>query len=168
MLGTIRTVLRGRARWLTVAWVSGVGLGASTGAALAGSTSPLNGAVTQHLKAKAGRCGPAKNSTVFGTGMADLKGFGRAVATTSNCNGQTLVKAGRFLLTFKDGSTVRGTFQGTLKIGSAVGMITETLTVAGGTKRFARASGSGSVVGTEDLKTFVSKVQITGSIAYGD
>jgi hypothetical protein len=149
---------------VTVACLSGVLFAVTAGTALAGDqTSPFAGTVIQHVSGIVGRCGPAKDSTVLGVGTAELKGFGHAVATASNCNDPSVIRGGRFLLGFKDGSTIRGTYHGTVKQGPT---ISETLTITGGTKRFAGARGSANGTGTENFKTLVSKLQFSGSITY--
>jgi hypothetical protein len=164
MLGRSGRSHRRSVRTVTLACLSGLLFGVTAGTAVAGDqTSPFEGTVVQHVSGIVGRCGPAKDSTVLGVGTAELKVFGHAVATASNCNDPSVITGGRFLLRFKDGSSIRGTYHGTVTKGLA---ISETLTITGGTKRFAGARGSAKGSGTEDLKALVSKLHFSGSITY--
>jgi hypothetical protein len=94
--------------------------------------------------------------------------LGRFTGDTFSCvNLATLeVRDGRFAFEGADGSVVRGTYEldGT-PLSATVIRLDGTFTVTGGARRFAGASGGGSVTGQVDLAAGTLELSFDGSIS---
>jgi hypothetical protein len=132
---------------------------ASAVMALAGSRqASLQGVETGHFITNPGTTNPGtQGATIitddFAEGIAPRLGKYTLIAR-EEINLQTGdVRDGAFVMTAADGSTIRGTYSGTAAFGAtSAGWIADG-SIAGGTGRFAKATGTIHLDGSSDLRT---------------
>jgi hypothetical protein len=127
---------------------------ASAVVALAGARqASLQGVETGHFITNPGTQGATIITDDFAEGIAPRLGKYTLIAR-EEINLQTGdVRDGAFVITAADGSTIRGTYSGTAAFGAtSAGWIADG-SIAGGTGRFAKATGTIHLDGSSDLRT---------------
>ena len=140
-----------------------------------------NGVVVDQLTPPGGRCVPTFANTVSfapgdisSTGTSNLGTFGETASFCVNSLPPTDIVDGRFIIRFRGGDSITGSFSGRAEATATPGTFaaTRNFTIAGGTGRFVGASGSFTqlgqlVLGAMGVATTTGTVdgQITASAA---
>jgi hypothetical protein len=132
----------------------------------------VSGVFQEHIAA-ASRCTSGLGGTVAGYGSSPL--MGRVVFLTSDCitqNGPLFTfSEGRFLITTMTGDQLYASYSGQLvPTGDGLNavMSNASFQITGGTGQYKKATGSGTLSGTEDLATGQGSIQLTGRILLKD
>jgi hypothetical protein len=132
----------------------------------------VSGVFQEHIAA-ASRCTSGLGGTIAGYGSSPS--MGRVVFLTSDCvtqNGPLFTfSEGRFLITTMTGELLYASYTGQLVPtgdGAKAAMSNATFQITGGTGQYKKATGSGTLSGTEDLSTGQGSIQLTGRILLKD
>ncbi len=141
----------------------------ASGVAEAGSAGPFKAtiAITELIQAGTPPCVLVGN--ISGTGQATH--LGNVTLVSRDCINPISETAFSFssdalILTATNGEQIFATYSGSLTTAGTVGAISGGYQIVGGTGKFSKATGAGTVQGMEDLSTGKGLVQITGTISY--
>ncbi len=106
---------------------------------------------------------------ISGTGVASHGGK-VTVASTDCINPMNATSfsfaSERVVLSVASGEQIWARYAGTLAVEGPIGVIAGGYEVIGGTGRFTRAKGAGTIQGIEDMTTGKGQIQLVGTIAY--
>ena len=106
---------------------------------------------------------------ITGTGIATH--LGKVTLASTDCiNPMSLTVfvfySDNVALSLANGDQISASYSGTLTAEGPVGVITGGYKITGGTGRYARATGAGTVQGVEDMTTGKGQIQLIGTISY--
>jgi hypothetical protein len=154
-------------------FVIGTSLVLASAAASAGTvTKPLNvSAIIQERVGPAPRCPSQFGGTITGSGDSAL--LGRAVMIATDCitpSGPLFnFSQGKMVIVTTTGEQIYANYSGQFVptgVGAAYVFSGATFQITGGTGRYWRASGGGSINGGEDMQTGAGTAELAGKITY--
>ncbi|HEX9453518.1 MAG TPA: hypothetical protein VGA27_04140 [Candidatus Binatia bacterium] len=106
---------------------------------------------------------------ISGTGQATQ--LGQVTVVSSDCinpMGPTAFSfsSNQLVITTANGDQIFAMYNGTLTTEGGVGVITGGYQIVGGTGRYSKATGAGTVQGVEDMSTGKGLVGLTGTLSY--
>jgi hypothetical protein len=129
--------------------------------------------VLQEVPGPSARCPSNFGGNIAGYGNSDL--FGRVVFLSSDCitpNGVNFTFSdGHFMITTMSGDLVFANYSGQFVatgVGTNYVFSNATFQITGGTGKYARASGVGTISGGEDMATGKGTIQLTGRVLTKD
>jgi hypothetical protein len=143
--------------------------------AFAGSASvpfELSGTL-QEIPGPSARCASHFGGTILGSGDSAM--LGKVVFIATDCitpNGSLYTFSdGRFIITTASGEQVYASYSGQFVpsgVGTQYVFSNASFQITGGTGRYYKASGGGSLTGGEDMSTGQGTVKLSGQILYKD
>jgi len=129
--------------------------------------------VIQEIPGPSARCASQFGGTIMGYGSSAL--LGKVTFLTSDCitqNGPTFTFSdGRFMITTMSGELLFASYNGQFVPtgdGTKYVLSNASFSITGGTGRYDKASGSGTLGGGEDMATGQGNIQLKGRILYKD
>jgi hypothetical protein len=129
--------------------------------------------VMQEVPGPSARCASGFGGTIMGYGNSEL--LGKVSFLTSDCitqNGPAFTfSEGRFMITTMSGELLFASYNGQfLPTGEGTRFVLSnaSFTITGGTGRYAKATGSGTLGGGEDMATGQGNIQLKGRILFKD
>jgi hypothetical protein len=127
----------------------------------------------QEIPGPSARCASHFGGTILGGG--DSAVLGKVVFIATDCitpNGSLYTFSdGRFIITTTSGEQVYASYSGQFVpsgVGTRYVFSNASFQITGGTGKYAKASGGGSLTGGEDMTTYQGTVKLSGQILFKD